>query len=144
MKKLVMVLLCLMISAPVYANNWKNYITAPDKVVDPTTIFSSKTDFFQHMAWWNATEIPHTMTTYMDTDKNGSIDEVWGFNILKEFKLPDCNLNSEPEEKKGTITFSTCHSNQMQEPYFYIIESKGWICHLCPLLYMKEETIRIL
>ena len=85
MKKLVMVLLCLMISAPVYANNWKNYITAPNKVVDPTTIFSNKTDFFQHMAWWNATEIPRTMTTYMDTDKNGSIDEGWGFNILKEF-----------------------------------------------------------
>ena len=129
MKKLLMVLLCLLISTPVYANAWKDYITAPTKEVDPTTMFKNKTDFFQHMAFWNAKELPHTLTTYMDLDKNGSIDEAWGFTIKDEFALPNCDVQSEPEEQKGTITFSTCHANEAKDPYFYIVTSKGWLCY---------------
>jgi len=142
MKKLLMVLLCLFISSPVYANNWKDYITSPEKEVDPTTMFSSKLDFFQHMAFWNTQELPHTLTTYMDLDKNGTIDEAWAFTIKNEFKLPNCDMKSEPEEKKGTMTFSTCHANEAKDPYFYIVTSKGWVCYTCPLLYIAKDQIR--
>lgn len=138
-----MVLLYLFISSPVYADPWKDYFNTPNKEVEPTTMFKSKTDFFQHMAFWNAEEIPHTLTTYMDLDKNGTIDEAWGFTIKEDFALPNCDLKSEPEEQKGTMTFSTCHANEAKEPHFYIVNSKGWLCQSCPFLYIDKEHIRV-
>ena len=74
---------------------------------------------------------------------NFAFERFFGFTIKEDFALPNCDLKSEPEEQKGTMTFSTCHANEAKEPHFYIVNSKGWLCQSCPFLYIDKEHIRV-
>ena len=137
MKKLLIGLFCLMLSTSVSAEE-----------VDPTTLFDSKNSFFKSMAFWSWSDVPGSITTFMDTDNDGRLDVVWAFPIIKDYLLPDCSISSEPEEQEGTITFSTCHITESaeREPHLYIVESKGWVCQTCPYLRIPEfkKEIRII
>ena len=136
MKKLVIAVLCLLISS----------ITTAE-AIEPTTLFDSKQSFFKSMAMWSWKDVPNHITTFMDKDHNGQVEVAWAFPIIKDITLPDCKRSSEPEEQKGTITFSTCHTNEPRQPqHLYIVESKGWICHTCPYLHIPEikKDMRIL
>ena len=110
----------------------------------PTTMFASKTEFFRNMSFWSWTDIPKTITTYMDTDQDGKLDVVWAFPIIKKIELATCTASDEPAEEKGTMTFSTCHINEKRQPMLYIVSTKGWHCNTCPYLRIDKQSIRVL
>ena len=129
MKKIFLISVFLIFSAPVLAEE-----------INPTTMFASKTDFFRSMSFWSWTDIPETITTYMDTDHDGKLDVVWAFPLINTIELSTCTADDEPVEQKGTMTFSTCHINEPRNPVLYIVSAKGWHCHTCPYLRMGKNT----
>lgn len=130
MKKIFLILICLVFSSSVFAEE-----------IDPTNKFTSKTDFFRSMSFWSWSDIPETITTYMDTDHDGKLDVVWAFPLINVLELPSCRAEDEPLEQEGTMTFSTCHINEVRSPILYIVSSKGWHCHTCPYLRMDKNSV---
>lgn len=130
MKKIFLISVFLIFSAPVLAEE-----------INPTTMFASKTDFFRSMSFWSWTDIPETITTYMDTDHDGKLDVVWAFPLINTIELSTCRAEDEPLEQEGTMTFSTCHINEVRSPILYIVSSKGWHCHTCPYLRMDKNSV---
>ena len=130
MKKIFLILVFLIFSTSALAED-----------IDPTNMFASKTDFFRSMSFWSWTDIPKTITTYMDTDHDGKLDVVWAFPLIKKVPLATCTAGDEPIEQKGTMTFSTCHINEPRNPVLYIVSAKGWHCHTCPYLRMDKKSV---